>query len=101
MLSQNMRMKIELICYATVSSYFSSMINVKYRGERFAWSSFADSIKAHCVDQVYMAMPDSTYKRRKKEIDAYTENFASAIARDMMQNAGVIDEVTYIQDTKQ
>lgn len=61
------------------------MINAKYRGERFAWSSFADSIKAHCVDHVYLTMPDSIYKRRKKEIDTYTENFASAIARDMVQ----------------
>lgn len=97
MLSQNIKMRIELICYATVSGYFSSMINVKYRGERFAWNSFAGLIKAHCKDQVYMAMPYSAYKRRKKDIDAYAEKFSSAIARDMMQNAGVTEWMPYIE----
>jgi hypothetical protein len=89
MLSQNMRIKIQLICYATVSSFFSSMINVKYRGEGFTWDSFPRLVKSQCRIQVCLMIP--SYKRMKQEIDTCTEDFASAIARDMMQNAGVLE----------
>lgn len=89
MLSDKLRNRITLLCYATVSHNFALLLNDKYRGPNFKWENFPKLAKVQCRGQVYMANIGSD--KNKNDCFEFAEEIGEEIASNLIDWAGLIN----------
>lgn len=88
MLSVNLKNRISLLCYATVSHLFATFLNDKYRGPNFKWENFPKIAKSQCRGQVYMANIGNN--KNRKECFEYAEEMGEEIAITLIKESGLV-----------
>ena len=82
MISDNMKNRISLVCYATVSHLFSMYLNEKYRGPNFTWVDFPEKMEEQCEMQVILNIRPT---RNKEEILCHARDTGREIAGNMVK----------------